>query len=506
MAMAHQPSESYTLNVQGGTGGLGGLGSDQGHGGRGGDGLGPTLNIGTATVHVQGVAELKIQHRDTILNWLSPINFFLLQADISQMRVKGTGGWLLEDPLFKQWESGSGSTLWCHGIPGAGKTVLVSMVVDHLSAAFLNNKDIGVACIYLNHKDIDSQTPSRLLAGLWRQLVLDRDIGSIAERLYIQHREKGTAPSLEEVVKVLHSSLKEFSKVFVIIDALDEYPEDQRFILLKHLVEQMGLNLNVNLMVTSRPHVPAGPSLPNVETLEIGAMPEDIQRFVNAQIDSSTRLSKHVQRQPNLRESIHSKISSKSVDGMFLLAKLHIDSLSTKNTIREVREALNTLPKSLYGSYEIAIQRIDAQSNDDRETAHSTITWVANAKRPLTVEELQVALAVKPGMKKLDEEDLTDMDTILSVCAGLVIVDKKSYVVRLVHYTTQEYLDSIQALHFPDAQTEITRTLLTVLAFDGYPDQSWSDWRATPPLLLEYSQHCFAHAAGKPEDQLREIF
>ncbi|KAJ7445358.1 hypothetical protein B0H11DRAFT_1635712, partial [Mycena galericulata] len=410
------------------------------------------------------------QHRDTILNWLSPINFFLRQGDISQMRVKGTGGWLLEDPLFKQWESGFGNTLWCHGIPGAGKTVLVSMVVDHLSAAFQNNKDIGVvACIYLNHKDVNSQTPSRLLAGLWRQLVLDRDIGSIAEKLYIQHREKGTAPSLEEVVKVLHSSLKEFSKVFVIIDALDEYPEDQRFILLKHLAEQMGLSLNLNLMVTSRPHVPAGPPLPNVETLEIGAMPEDIQKFVNAQIDSSSRLSKHVQRQPKLREDIHSKISSKSVDGMFLLAKLHIDSLSTKNTIREVRQALNTLPASLYSSYEIVIQRIDAQSNDDRKTAHSTIIWVANAKRPLTVEELQVALAVKPGMKKLDEEeDFTDIDIILSVCAGLVIVDKKSSVVRLVHYTTQEYLDSIQALHFPDAQTEITHTLLTVLAFDGY--------------------------------------
>ncbi|KAJ7445350.1 hypothetical protein B0H11DRAFT_431348 [Mycena galericulata] len=379
------------------------------------------------------------------------------------------------------------------------------MVVDHLSAAFRNNKDIGVACIYLNHKEIDSQTPSRLLAGLWRQLVLDRDIGSIAEKLYKQHQEKGTAPSLEEVVNVLRSSLKEFSKVFIVIDAIDEYPEDQRFILLKHLAEQMGLSLSVNLLVTSRPHVPAGPTLPNVETLEIGAMPEDIQKFVNAQIDLSSHLSKHIRKQPKLREDIHSKISSKSVDGMFLLAKLHIDSLRKKNTIREVREALNALPKSLYGSYEIEIQRIDTQSNEDRKTAHSTITWVANAKRPLTVEELQVALAVKPGMKKLDEEeDLTDIDIILSVCAGLVIVDKESSVVRLVHYTTQEYLDSIQALLFPDAQTEITRTLLTVLAFDGYPDQSWSHWRATPPPLVEYSQHCFAHAAGQPEDQLRE--
>ncbi|KAJ7445349.1 hypothetical protein B0H11DRAFT_2087331 [Mycena galericulata] len=78
-------------------------------------------------VHYHGEAE----NRDIILNWFSPINFFLRQADISQMRVKGTGGWLLEDPLFKQWESGCGSTLWCHGIPGAGKTVLACVHSPH---------------------------------------------------------------------------------------------------------------------------------------------------------------------------------------------------------------------------------------------------------------------------------------------------------------------------------------------------------------------------------------
>ncbi|KAJ7026032.1 hypothetical protein C8F04DRAFT_879243, partial [Mycena alexandri] len=110
--------------------------------------------------------------RDVILNWLSPINFFLRQADISQMRTKGTGKWLRADPIFEKWESGSGSTLWCRGIPGAGKTVLASMVVDYLGTQF-TGKNIGVACIYLNHKEVGSQTPSRLLAGLWRQLVLD---------------------------------------------------------------------------------------------------------------------------------------------------------------------------------------------------------------------------------------------------------------------------------------------------------------------------------------------
>ncbi|KAJ7351374.1 hypothetical protein DFH08DRAFT_694503 [Mycena albidolilacea] len=257
-------------------------------------------------------AEIIFRQRDAILDWLSPINFFLRHADISQIREKGTGGWLLEDPVFKKWESGSGSTLWCHGIPGAGKTVLVSMVADHLRAAYKNNQDIGIACIYLNHKEVDQQPPPKLLAGLWRQLVLNRDIGSIAEDLYKQHRQKGTAPSLEEVVNVLSSSLKEFSQVFIIVDAMDEYPEFQQKILLQQLAE---IHSNVNLMITSRPSVsPELFSLPNLEKLDIQATADDLREYIDAQIHSS-RLSQHVKDLPELQEEICAKIIA-AADGM----------------------------------------------------------------------------------------------------------------------------------------------------------------------------------------------
>jgi hypothetical protein len=190
------------------------------------------------------------------------------------------------------------------------------MVVGHLGTQF-TGKNIGVACIYLNHKEVDNQTPSRLLAGLWRQLVLGRDVGSIAENLYNQHQEKGTAPSLEEVFNVLRSSLEGFSKVFVIIDAMDEYPNEspafQREILLEHLAE---MGSNVNLMITSRPNISPEPSFfPNLETLEIQAAPEDIRGYINAQIKLSPHLRRHVQKKPVLQEEIHTKITG-TVAGM----------------------------------------------------------------------------------------------------------------------------------------------------------------------------------------------
>jgi hypothetical protein len=165
----------------------------------------------------------------------------------------------------------------------------------------------------LNHKEADQQPPPKLLAGLWRQLVLDREIGSTAENLYKQHREKGTVPSLEEVVSVLRSSITELSKVFIIIDAMDEYPEVQRHTLLKHLAK---MGSKVNSMITSRPNIsPECFSFQNLKTLDIYAMSEDIQAYIDAQVNLSPRLSEYIEEKPELRDDIHAKIIG-AVDGM----------------------------------------------------------------------------------------------------------------------------------------------------------------------------------------------
>ncbi|KAF7365839.1 ANK-REP-REGION domain-containing protein [Mycena venus] len=456
--------------------------------GVGGRGEGPKVTFGdiqanqfTVNNHSHGSGPEQQQRMDSeertfIIDWLSPINFFLRHADISRVRQEDTGGWLLVDPVFKRWESGSGRTLWCRGIPGAGKTVLASKVVDHLASGS-ETKNVGVACLYLNHKEADTQTPVNLLSGLWRQLVLGRDVGPLAKQLYRQHHEKRTTPSMMEVVDLLHSCFAMFLNIYIIVDALDEYPEDQRWILLQHLA---ALGPNVNVMITSRPNITPSASHLNLDTIEIRANEEDLQKYVDTQIQKSPRLLMHLRKQPELRKEIHTKISE-TADGMFLLAKLYLESLTAKPTIKAVRDALKHLPKGLNDTYDVVMLRIDGQSEEDRKIGHSAITWIANAKRPLTVEEIQTALAIEPDARQLDKDNLMNIELILAACAGLVIVDEQRSVVRLVHYTTQEYLDSIQADQFPNAQTEITRALLTLLAFDGFPHSSWRPWKNLPP-------------------------
>ncbi|KAJ6449260.1 hypothetical protein C8R45DRAFT_1045102 [Mycena sanguinolenta] len=123
-------SLSISQYISGGTGGHGGDSYDQGHGGNGGRGEGPTINYNiTAGQFNMNNQDIEPCERKRIIEWVSPLNFFVRQDDIFSTRQEGTGEWLLNEKQFKRWESSIGGVLWCRGIPGVGKTVLV---YDHL--------------------------------------------------------------------------------------------------------------------------------------------------------------------------------------------------------------------------------------------------------------------------------------------------------------------------------------------------------------------------------------
>ncbi|KAJ7922682.1 ankyrin repeat-containing domain protein [Mycena leptocephala] len=409
----------------------------------------------------------KLEERNKIMKWYSPVNYFLRQADIFSTRQPGTGQWLLEDAQFREWKSGTGKTLWCRGMPGAGKTVLVSIVVDHLRRD-LESEDIGVAVIYLNHKETDDHSIKMLLASLWRQLILKKSISPALRELYNDHCEKGTGPSADEAQAILSSIILEYSKVFILVDALDEYPEQQRDALLRRI---SALEPTVNLMLTSRPHITFAHiiSTADLETLEMKATEDDIRRYIDAQIMNSSRLSKYISMRPTLRDEIETKIVNRS-GGMFLLAKLHVDSLTRKLKVRDVYEALANIPGDLNSTYDGVIERINEQSSDEKALAWRVLSWVTNVKRPLQPSELREALAVEPETKELDQDNIFDMETILSACAGLVIVSEEDDKIRLVHFTTQDYLQQKQAQNFLRASTEITMTCITYLSYPFFEE------------------------------------
>ncbi|KAJ6537649.1 ankyrin repeat-containing domain protein [Mycena capillaripes] len=455
-----------------------------------------TLEAVKATVETQGISQ-DAKQREEIIEWWSPINFFQRHADIFGARQTGTGEWFLSNEKFKTWSEESGEILWCPGMPGAGKTVLAAIVVDYLRQNIPGN--VGVAAIYLNHKESELQSPSNLLASLWRQLVFRKPLSPEVHRLYAEHREPSTRPSLEDFYRILCSTVAEYSKVFIVVDALDEYPEEKRNVLLAKLGM---LETTVNILLTSRPNVNIDTVFSTVTSLQVQAAESDLRQYVEARIRESPRLAKHLRASPKLGVEIEEVILRRS-EGMFLLAKLHIDSLTNKHTVKAVRDALHAMPRDLKGTYDEIMERIQRQNEEDRMLALSTLCWVSNAKRPLSIFELKVALAIDPGATEFDVDNMVEIDIIISVCAGLVIVDgtfDHGYNhVRLVHHTAQIYLDQIQATHFPHAQTQITMACITYMTMPSHRHTLRTGLMPTVPFLYYAERNLLLHARGQPE-------
>jgi len=186
----------------------------------------------------------------------------------------------------------------------------------------------------------------------------------------------------------------------------------------------------------------------------------------------------------------------------FLLAQLHLNSLTGKRTVNAVQVALEKLPKGsdAYDEvYKEAMQRIKEQK-DDEGFARRVLSWITSAKRQLSTTELQHALAVDVGKAKLDENKFLPVEDMVSLCAGLVTVDEESGIVRLVHYTAQEYLERTKEYWFPNAETDITNVCITYLSFSVFENgicetDDEFERRLQSNPLYDYATHNWGHHA-----------
>ncbi|KAI9852608.1 MAG: hypothetical protein M1824_001849 [Vezdaea acicularis] len=458
-----------------------------------------------------GVSALRLDQKEAALTgrrrlmaeWISPLDFHHIHNAALSSRQSDTGKWFLESEQFKQWLQGTSKALWCPGMPGAGKTVIAAIAIDHVQKRYTSTKT-GMAYIYCNYKEQSEQTSVNLVGSLLQQLAQQNP--SILDNLtsiYEHHSSKNTRPALHEISKVFQSTISSFKNVFIVIDALDECCEENGS--RDGLLESLGALVdNARFMFTSRPNVRINKGFPYMQELEIIASNEDVRTYLDARILQTPRLVRIIRSHLDLKDMIADTISN-NVEGMFLLARFHMDSVSNKRSRNELLKALPNLSSSLEGAYNEALERIDAQGKDDRQLAMKVIYWITLAKVPLTVRELQHALAVKPRASRLDEGDIVDEETLLSVCAGLITIEPKSHIVRLVHFTTQDYFRSIQKARYPDIHAEIATACLTYLLFEDFatgPCASDMDFlnRLEVNAFLDYSARYWGEHTREVED------
>jgi Cdc6-like AAA superfamily ATPase len=245
------------------------------------------------------------------LDWLTPIDYALPQSDFISRRQEGTGQWLLNSDIFKNWVSQSKQTLYCPGIPGAGKTMITSIIVDHLRTEFQDDIDIGIAYIYCDYRR-QEQKPIDLLKSLLKQLVQKQpSMPESIKSLYERHKDVRTTPSLDEILKVLYSVVANYSRVFIIIDALDECQNRRRLL---SEIFSLQVETEVNFFATSRfiPEIMA--EFQGSMMLEIRATDEDVRRYLDSRM---LQLPPYIFRSHALQEEVKTTIV-KAVDGMYV--------------------------------------------------------------------------------------------------------------------------------------------------------------------------------------------
>ncbi|KAI1205957.1 uncharacterized protein F4807DRAFT_441117 [Annulohypoxylon truncatum] len=150
---------------------------------------------------------------------------------------------------------------------------------------------------------------------------------------------------------------------------------------------------------------------------------------------------------------------------MFLLVKLHMESLETDDviTLFDVRTKLASFNNNLTDKYQDMMDRIGKQTLLRQEIAISTLAWITYAQRPLTVDELRHALAVdlKDGFFKPEKQPLSD--DITAFCCGMVIVEKNF--LQFVHNTAAEFMQGLKQTdeRFANFDTTISRVCAAYL-------------------------------------------
>ena len=186
---------------------------------------------------------------------------------------------------------------------------------------FLENdlpvQGIGLTFIYCNHKENLLQRIEYFIGAIVRQLVERRQaIPKDVRTLYEKHRGKGTTPTCVEYLELLQSLTKEYSDVYVVIDALDECIDKKGQIIWNDLLTKLKNSVsNLRLLYTSRHINDIAGILAGSTRIEIRASEADVRAYIQAQVKSKHLLFEFCRQDSNLQNDILQVVVSKA-EGM----------------------------------------------------------------------------------------------------------------------------------------------------------------------------------------------
>ncbi|KAG8532304.1 uncharacterized protein KY384_003945 [Bacidia gigantensis] len=404
-----------------------------------------TMAITTDSAFVsQDIKDLKVKtmqvyekltdsERQDIFRWLQKTDPSPLHHRNQDLYEPGTGDWMKRHPEWTSWLDLTQRCLWIHGIPGAGKSVLFSHLVEAVRE-------------HCDHQDEAIPFLRWLVSQICRQA---KQVPSSVTRMY----NHGGEPSLKDLQQAVIDSLDLFETTYIMVDAIDESnPRESLLKVFQDFVTDHRLR-NVQLLATSREYIDIERVMKGISVPISMANPyveHDIKICVHSLLDTIHYFASWPK---DLLTEVEEAIQ-KGAKGMFRWAVCQVDALKRlKPDPQIVHKALRNLPETLDETYD----RILDIPDKDQMFVHHALQWVCyhgdmhgGCGMPCDV----LLQAVNASMAKSTAENndrIYNNETLRELCGclinivsdcGFINANDSSLVVAFAHYTVREWLES----------------------------------------------------------------
>ncbi|KAI1267332.1 hypothetical protein F5Y18DRAFT_425174 [Xylariaceae sp. FL1019] len=391
-----------------------------------------------------------------ITKWLCPTGDEIrtMHTEKTSLQEADTCTWLLQEPQWKSWlHQGKASTtnvkkfIWIYGIPGAGKTVMASFIIERIAHVCRSR---GFAYYYCLHSRKQDETVPFLQ---WTLRQLCRQAGSVIPNKIHEAYRADQGLGTKDLLCALKEISQHFRTVYIVVDAVDESsPRENLMSTLIEIGTGTGFD-NVSLLFTSRhePDIVSYIDPAKSECSEISMsnpnVSADIKRYIRKQLDG-----------PNWRRwredfliEIENRIAHEA-KGMFRYAVCQLDVLKRLSNEESIRDALSCLPKDLFATYERILDSIPAA---DRIFARTALALICSDTAKVPSAEILVKACLHDH--PLSVMTHFTVESLQQICGCLITLSAlrnppqtifnrdrdlpvQFHRVRLAHYSVKEYL------------------------------------------------------------------
>lgn len=404
-----------------------------------------------------------------------------------ERRQPGTGAWLATSEDFETWSQRDHGVFWLRGLPGCGKTVLTSTVVEYIQRSLVSkNNSIALAYFYIDYRDPAKQSLDACLATIVRQLINQNPQGIKQLEKLNEQKQRSFSRNLTaaEYIGIIERLADMQTKFYIVIDALDEALDPEPFVHAFIQLTSRECGTPIAILVSSGNSTILQHLLLSVATQHVLVSSEkndDVRHFITTEVKKRFTSGKLNVPNQELIDLTISKLVARA-DGLFLQASLLLDFVFAGKTSRSIRKALTELPNGLEGTYETILRRITSENRRHVNEIRRSLQWLSMSFLPLTLKMLVEAAAIDSDDLSLDTEACMDELDLVGMLSSLVLVDWNTTppAVSLAHQTVHEYLQSRNILqsdmshYHVDAPTTHQYLAETSIQYLLFPDSATS--------------------------------